>query len=277
MVQKPEKSLIGKHLGAPKVRISWHQRGYGAVELFSFPDVKQENAASAQHDYTRIGATRLAFRTQSPDKFRNNLLKNGVGFETSKDAWGEEYLSFSDPDGIAIAIYAGGAGGIELERASINVVSLDESVSFYKNMLGLSEIKEIRIPNAYRIYPALNYKGSARMARVGIGGKGVELIELSAIDRSMEPRWFPDPGTPFDVKYPEAGIKHVCFQAINTRSLAEKLKSNKVRIIMGPAREPTTLWVTYLLDPNGVVVELYDLSAILTEIMRYVSLVVAHV
>ena len=144
-------------------------------------------------------------------------------------------------------------------------------------MLGLSEIEEIRIPDAHALYSTMSYKGPARIARVGINGKGVELVELTDIDRSGIPQWFPDPGTPFDVKYPEVGIKHVCFQAINTRAWAEKLKSNKVRIIMGPAREPTTLWVTYLLDPNGVIVELYDLSATLTELMRYVSLVVAHV
>ena len=181
IVQGPEKSLIGKHLGAPKVRISWHQRGYGAVELFSFPEIKRENSPSAQHDYTRIGATRLAFRAQSLDKFKNNLLKNGVDFEMKKDVWGEEYLSFSDPDGISLAVYGEGAGGIELERASINVISLDESINFYKDVLGLSDVKEVRFSDAHDLDPTLNYKGPVRIARVGIDGKGVELIEFSDI------------------------------------------------------------------------------------------------
>jgi len=277
IVQEPEKSLIGKHLGAPKVRISWHQRGYGAVELFSFPEVKRDKLPVEMKDPDAIGASRLAFRTRSLDKFRESLSRNDIRFETGTDICGETHLSFSDPDGLAISVYGGSAGGIKLEKATINVVSLDESVSFYKNLLGLAEVEEKSVPDFREISPASSYKGPARVARVGINGKGIELIELSGIDRSGAQVWFPDPGRPFDVKYPEVGIKHVCFQATNTRAWADELKSKKVRIIMGPAREPTTLWVTYLLDPNGAVVELYDLSGFLTEVMKYVSLVAAHV
>jgi len=277
MAQEPEKSLIGKHLGAPKVKISWHQRGYGAVELFSFPEVKRDKLPIEKKDTTAIGAGRLAFRTRSLDKFRENLSRNDVLFETGKDTWGQAHLSFSDPDGVAISVYGGGAGGIELEKATINVISLDESVSFYKNLLGLAEVEEKSILDFREISPASSYKGPARVAKLGINGKGVELIEFSGIDRSGAQVWFPDPRGTFDVKYPEVGIKHVCFQAINTRAWADELKSQGVRIIMGPAREPTTLWVTYLLDPNGAVVELYDLSGFLTELMKYVSMAAARI
>ncbi|GEM_PF-3232203 len=272
VVQKPKRSLIGRHLGAPTVRITWHQRGYDSIELFSFPEIEQEPFQKARRYFTNVGPARLSFRVASLKHFESRLSARNLEFKKVTDPWGEKFLSIADPDMIPLAVYGGAKKGVELGYATMTVSSLDKSVAFYGVVLGLPQVSAGRLALAKEIFPESHHDGSVRVARVGIDGNGVELVEFPGVDRSSEQVWFPDPVTPYDVRYTEVGIKHVCFQATQTRRWVRKLQVEGVRVIMGPAREPSGLWVTYLLDPDGVVVELYDLPPALTKMMRGVSL-----
>jgi len=271
-VRKPKNTLIGRHLGAPTTRISWHQRGDDALELFSFPDVKQEPFQKQRRYFSDVGPARLSFRAASLKNMEMLLSSKNLEYKKLTDSWGEEFISTADPDMIPLAVYGGAEKGIELEYATITVSSLDKSVGFYSVILGLPEMTPARLSLAREIFPDSYHEGSVRVCRVGINGQGVELVEFPDVDRSGEKSWFPDPGDTYDARFPAVGVKHVCFQATNTHKWVKKLKSEGVRVIMGPAREPTGLWVTYLLDPDGVVVELYDLPPRLSKLMSGASL-----
>ena len=272
VVRKPGRSMIGRHLGVPTVRITWLQRGHDSIELFNFPEIKDDPLPPLRRDFKNVGAARIGFRVVSTRGFEHVFSSKNIEYKKAVDPWGEEYLSFSDPDSIPMAVYGGADKGVYLDRASITVSNLDKSIAFYSVLLGLPQTSAVRLGMARDIFPDSTYDGSVRVARVGIENQGVELVEFQGIDRSQNTTWFPDPGGPFDSKYTSIGIKHVCFQAKGTVKWVKKLQSEGVRVIMGPAREPTGLWVTYLLDPDGTIIELYELPAAMTKLMRGASL-----
>jgi len=134
----------------------------------------------------------------------------------------------------------------------LNVANLDESLAFYRDVLGMEKYEE----GATRAGEFLGGEpgGKLRSARVRVPGStfGMELVEWSGVPLRPEHRNFNDPGAimlaldvrDFDPKL--AGAKKLGFKVITKNGEAEV--SNGRRSIM-------------LHDPNGYIVELTDVGA----------------
>ncbi len=137
-------------------------------------------------------------------------------------------------------------------HAGLTVTSLDRSLAFYHDVLGLEVVMEQEKEGGY-LAAIVGYPGThVRMAHLALPGGGrIELFEY------LEPPGRGTPGEPRDI-----GITHICLvvadiQAAYTRLLAAGATpfSPPVEIDTGANRGA---WGLYVRDPDGIVLEIFQ-------------------
>lgn len=141
------------------------------------------------------------------------------------------------------------------DHTSFTVTNLERSLEFYVNLLGLELIWEREITNQYFRdivgFPDCVVK-AAHLRIPGTTHK-LELFEYKA------PR-----GAPADVRTNNPGSAHVSLYVEDLQAAYEELKSKGVRFRSPPVEIDAGAnkggWSLYMLDPDGITVELFEKS-----------------
>ena len=145
-----------------------------------------------------------------------------------------------------------------LNHCGIQVADLERSIAFYEQLLGvraeLRWLKDNQTVQELAGYPGLEVHGAA----MRIPGSDVifEILEYRNVDR-----------TPVDPATANPGTGHVCFYVDDLQSLYVRLLSLGVEFISPPlvATSAPHRRVVYLIDPDGIRVELLQSEANLLE------------
>ena len=145
-----------------------------------------------------------------------------------------------------------------LNHCGIQVADLERSIAFYEQLLGvevaLRWVKDNETVQALAGYPGLEVHGAA----LRIPGSDIifEILEYRNVDRA-----------PVDPATANPGTGHVCFFVDDLQALYERLQPLGVTFISPPlpATSAPHRRVVYLVDPDGIRVELLQSEANLLE------------
>lgn len=132
-------------------------------------------------------------------------------------------------------------------HVGISVASLERSVAFYRDLLGLKVVEEVSFQGE-RYEAILGLKGArGRIAILKSGNLAVELFEFDE----------PTP-KPADRRRPVAdhGITHIAIEVDDIAALYARLEAAGVTFHCPPIHFPACATATYARDPDGNVVEL---------------------
>lgn len=132
-------------------------------------------------------------------------------------------------------------------HVGISVVSLERSIAFYRDLLGMEVVEEVTFKGE-RYEAILALKGArGRIAILKSGNLAVELFEFAE----------PAP-KPADRTRPvsDHGITHVAVEVDDIQALYDRLKAAGVSFHCAPIRFPACATATYARDPDGNVVEI---------------------
>ncbi len=142
---------------------------------------------------------------------------------------------------------------IGADHTSYTVSDLDRSLAFYNGVLGLGILWQREIDNPY-FCEIIGFPGcSVRGAHLLIPGSDhhIELFEY------MEPG-----GSKADVRTMNVGSSHVSLVVEDLPSAYEELKASGVEFRSPPVEITAGAnqggWGVYLLDPDGITVELFQ-------------------
>jgi catechol 2,3-dioxygenase-like lactoylglutathione lyase family enzyme len=141
-----------------------------------------------------------------------------------------------------------------LGHYGIQVADLERSVAFYEALLGttaeLRWVKDNQTVQDLVGYPGLEVHGAA--LRVPGSDVLLEILEYRNVDRAAI-----DPATA------NPGTAHVCFYVDDLPALYERLRERGVEFISPPLQATSAPWrrVVYLIDPDGIRVELLQSEA----------------
>ena len=139
-----------------------------------------------------------------------------------------------------------------IDHVGISVTSLDRSIEFYRDLLGMEVVHRGKIVGGERYDRILALKGSQfRAARLKKGDLQVELFEFMN----------PSP-QPLDPRYPvsDHGISHFGVQVADLEGMYKRLLAAGVFFHCPPMEFPGGTKATYVRDPDGNVFELIELS-----------------
>ena len=145
-----------------------------------------------------------------------------------------------------------------LNHCGIQVADLERSVAFYEQLLGvraeLRWTKDSQTVQDLAGYPGLEVLGAAM--RIPQSDVIFEILEYRNVDR-----------TPVDPATANPGTSHVCFYVDDLQSLYARLLALGVEFISPPlvATSAPDRRVVYLIDPDGIRVELLQSNATLLE------------
>jgi lactoylglutathione lyase len=145
-----------------------------------------------------------------------------------------------------------------LNHCGIQVADLERSIAFYEQLLGgevaARWVKDNETVHRLAGYPGLEVHGAA----LRIPGSDIvfEILEYRNVER-----------TPVDPATANPGTGHLCFYVDDLQSLYERLSSRGVTFISPPlpATSAPHRRVVYLIDPDGIRVELIQSEANLLE------------
>ncbi len=139
-----------------------------------------------------------------------------------------------------------------IHHTGLTVSSLERSLAFYRDALGLDVVMEQEKTGGY-LAAITGYPGAqVRMAHlVTPAGQRIELFEY------VEPRGRSRPGEPCDV-----GITHVCLVVADVHEAHRRLSAAGAEPISTPVAIDTGAnagaWGLYVRDPDGIVLELFQ-------------------
>lgn len=123
-----------------------------------------------------------------------------------------------------------------LHHVAIIVSDYRRSLDFYTQILGFELISQ-------------NYRAERESWKAALGLNGIYLVELFS---------FPQP--PPRLSYPEAtGLRHLAFAVDNLASAVEELQSKGISYEPIRTDPITQKQFTFLNDPDGLPIELYEL------------------
>ncbi|MDR0598680.1 MAG: VOC family protein [Treponema sp.] len=124
-----------------------------------------------------------------------------------------------------------------IAHLAITVKDMNKSLDFYTRVLGFKKAFEIPEPETGK--PWINYLYAG-------GGQFVELFYGGAKDNpwSEELR----------------GFNHICLQVDDLHSVAERIKKEGVEITDGPKQGCDYNWQAWIMDPDGIRVELMQID-----------------
>jgi catechol 2,3-dioxygenase-like lactoylglutathione lyase family enzyme len=130
---------------------------------------------------------------------------------------------------------------ISFDHVGISVANLDESIAWYKEMLGFEEVMRMS-------------EDAANKMEIGHIRRGNCYIELFQVEGAEPlPEYRLDPSADLRVH----GVKHFGFQVDDAHSAVEELKAKGVKIAMGPIDTPGVCFV-FILDNSGNALELIE-------------------
>jgi len=141
-----------------------------------------------------------------------------------------------------------------VDHTSFTVSNLDQSLAFYAGLLGCEVIRQREIADTYfrQIVGFPDCVVKAAILRIPGSSHILELFEY------VTPH-----GKPADVRTNNPGSSHLCFSVDDLAYAYEELKAKGARfrsapipIDAGPARGGYAL---YMLDPDGITVEMFQL------------------
>jgi catechol 2,3-dioxygenase-like lactoylglutathione lyase family enzyme len=135
-----------------------------------------------------------------------------------------------------------------IHHTSFTVSSLDRSIAFYRDILGMKVTWDSRVEGVEFKGPvADNVTGcpgtEQRIAFVGKGSSRVELVEYTPTGKAQ-----------IDNKPSDTGSAHVCFTTDDIEALHQRLVANNIRIHCVP-QDIGFARVMYFRDPDGCVLE----------------------
>jgi catechol 2,3-dioxygenase-like lactoylglutathione lyase family enzyme len=142
-----------------------------------------------------------------------------------------------------------------VNHVGLTVSSLDRSLAFYRDAVGLDVVLEQEKKGGYLSAITLYPGAHVRMAQLaGRGGPCIELFEY------LEP---PGRGLPLEPR--NVGITHLCLLVDDIHDARRRL----VEAGAQPFSEPVAIdtganaggWDLYVRDPDGIVLELFQPSA----------------
>ncbi len=138
-----------------------------------------------------------------------------------------------------------------IAHIGFSVIDLEESISFYCDILGFKEIDRKEFSGEY-------------LDNI-LAGKDVELdaVFLQAKDNSstIELLDFKKPQNSYgdDVPFFQTGLNHFCVSVENIDSIYEKLLANNYKMNSPPLLSPDKqVKICFVREPNGILVELIE-------------------
>lgn len=123
-----------------------------------------------------------------------------------------------------------------IHHIAINAKNIDESVKFYKEILGLRQSTAVDFDDFTLVYFDIP------------GGGCLELFDCKG--RPLEPAKDAENSV---------GLRHIAFEVDNVLEFEKKLRESKVDIVLAPTKLPNLgLMVMLFKDPNGVVIEICE-------------------
>ncbi|MBA2513709.1 MAG: VOC family protein [Solirubrobacterales bacterium] len=142
----------------------------------------------------------------------------------------------------------------EVHHTGITVSDLERSVGFYCSAFGLEETRRVELG------------GEAFEEAVGVPGAEVELAMLAGGNTVVELlQYKTSSGKPFTLKNNDVGSAHLCFTVDNIEAVYGSLVEKGVPGVAAPSEAPEAgpaegTRFAYLLDPDGITVELLEVG-----------------
>ena len=139
-----------------------------------------------------------------------------------------------------------------LHHTAISVTSLDQSIHFYCDLLGMN--LEWRMDHR---------QGEALERMTALKGADLSVAMLSGWGSRIELLQYHFPlGQPYPTNKPQCdnGIIHIAFQVDDIESLYERLLSQGVRFNAPPQVTRPGVKATYFHDPDGMTIEMIQYS-----------------
>jgi catechol 2,3-dioxygenase-like lactoylglutathione lyase family enzyme len=136
-----------------------------------------------------------------------------------------------------------------LEHAALSVSDMDRSLAFYRDLLGMTVIRDLA--------PGLggNKLGTvvgmpncrARIVHLDLGGTMLELFQyVDPVGRAL----------PTDHRQADIGFTHIGLSSNDVRADYARLKAEGVVFISEPVEFRAGVWIVYFRGPDGEVCEL---------------------
>ncbi|NQU40532.1 MAG: VOC family protein [Lentisphaerae bacterium] len=136
-----------------------------------------------------------------------------------------------------------------LEHAALSVSDMDRSLAFYRDLLGMTVIRDLA--------PGLggNKLGTvvgmphcrARIVHLDLGGTMLELFQyVDPVGRAL----------PTDHRQADIGFTHIGLSSNDVRADYGRLKAEGVAFISEPVEFRAGVWIVYFRGPDGEVCEL---------------------
>ena len=137
---------------------------------------------------------------------------------------------------------------IGLDHVAITTPSIDRLLTFYRDLLGLTVVKEMSWDGDAEAADRILGLSKTRVRQVKVAGPGV-LIEIWEF---REPKGRPaEPDRPMC----DAGLAHFCFRVDDLQAFYERLVAAEVRFHCPPQTFAAGQSATYARDPDGNIVE----------------------
>ena len=131
---------------------------------------------------------------------------------------------------------------ISFHHIGISVANLDESIAWYRNMLGFEEVMR------------MDQGVTEDKMSIGHIRRGNSYIELFQVEGSKPlPEYRRDPNADFGVQ----GLKHFALQVSDAKAAVKELKAKGVEIAFGPIDAPGICFV-FIRDNSGNAFELIE-------------------
>lgn len=130
---------------------------------------------------------------------------------------------------------------VRLHHIAISVEDLERSVSWYKEMMGLSEIRRMTIEH-----------NGTKIAFMGNEQFVIEILEVPGHKPIPKDRSHPDEDNA------TCGVKHFCIIADGNIEYIEWLKSKGAKIVFEFQPGGIESYAAFINDPDGNVIEVFD-------------------
>lgn len=135
-----------------------------------------------------------------------------------------------------------------IHHTSFTVSSMERSLAFYRDILGLKVVWDSEAAG-------VAFKGPAADRVTGCPGTELHIVFLAAGENRIELIEYKPAGKPLaDNKASDTGSAHICFKTENIQELFGRLVANQVRLHCAP-QSLDTAQVMYFRDPDGIILE----------------------
>ena len=137
---------------------------------------------------------------------------------------------------------------LALEHPALSVASLERSIAFYRDVIGLDLIRIIEVPDQHRLGEVVNIPGcAARIAHLRGGSTILELLEY------LTPR---GKAIAADRTQADHGFSHIGFTSSDIHGDYQRLTREGVVFYNKPIEYRAGVWNAYFYGPDGETCEI---------------------